>query len=46
MKASSLIGREFAHKTDHKISGRVTNPLFGPSLDEVAFFLVEVTGEA
>jgi hypothetical protein len=46
VKASSLIGREFAHKTDHKISGRVTDLLFGPSLDEVAFFLVEVTGEA
>ena len=46
MKASSLIGREFAHTTDHKISGKVTDLLFDLSLNEVAFFLVEVTAEA
>lgn len=45
MKASSLIGREFAHKTDHTISGTVTDLIFDLSLGEVAFFLVEVTSE-
>ena len=46
MKASSLIGREFAHTTDNKISGTVTDLIFDLSLGEVAFFLVEVTAEA
>ncbi len=46
MKASALIGRDLVHATDAAISGRVTDLLFDLSLQEVVFFLVEITAEA